>query len=114
MTLRPSKRTKIPLGALEPGESIIIRTETVKKGSEQMGTLRGLVHSLGEDGASLVVGIDWKYGKYLPRIWGAVLSVERGGNMADETTYKVLFHFNFIFLTHYCCQFLTSSETCFF
>lgn len=80
---------RLPPTALSPGEMVCVRVET-SKGAVATECMRGSVYSLGEDGSSIAVAVEARYGDpTFSRLFGRSLRLDRISELADATTYQV-------------------------
>jgi hypothetical protein len=80
---------RLPPTAFSPGDMICVRVSN-KNGAVATECTRGSVYSLCEDGTSIAVAIEARYGDpTFSRLFGKSLRVDRISDLADATTYQV-------------------------
>lgn len=80
---------KLPPSAISPGDLVYIRPEGVA-GPGWGEEMRGTVQSLGQDGATISIALEKRYGDpATAKLFGRVLRVDRVRELADGVTYEV-------------------------
>ncbi|CAM6100030.1 unnamed protein product [Calypogeia fissa] len=88
VTLSMKNGHRLPPTALSPGDMVCVRVET-SKGAVATECMRGSVYSLGEDGSSIAVAVEARYGDpTFSRLFGRSLRLDRISDLADATTYQ--------------------------
>jgi hypothetical protein len=89
VTLSPKNGHRLPPTALSPGDMVCVRVSN-KKGVVATECTRGSIYSLCEDGTSIAVAIEARYGDpTFSRLFGKSLRLDRISDLADATTYQV-------------------------
>jgi hypothetical protein len=82
----------LPPTTISPGDMVCVRISDKRRGGSTMECMRGSVYSLGEDGNSIAVAIEARYGDpTFSRLFGKSLRLDRISALADATTYQVCF-----------------------
>jgi hypothetical protein len=80
---------KLPPSAISPGDLVYIRPEGAA-GPGWGEEMRGTVQSLGQDGATISIALEKRYGDpATAKLFGRVLRVDRVRELADGVTYEV-------------------------
>jgi hypothetical protein len=79
----------LPPTTISPGDMVCVRISDKRRGGSTMECMRGSVYSLGEDGSSIAVAIEARYGDpTFSRLFGKSLRLDRISALADATTYQ--------------------------
>ncbi|BBN06661.1 hypothetical protein MPTK1_3g22970 [Marchantia polymorpha subsp. ruderalis] len=88
VTLAAKGGERLPPSSMSPGDMVCVRVSD-RKGAGATECMRGSVYSLGEDGTSIAVAVEARYGDpTFSRLFGRPLRIDRISDLADATTYQ--------------------------
>ncbi|KAL3694099.1 hypothetical protein R1sor_007750 [Riccia sorocarpa] len=81
-------KERLPPTSISPGDMVFVRVAD-SKGAGATECMRGSVYSLGEDGTTIAVAMEARYGDpTFSRLFGRPLRIDRTSDLADATTYQ--------------------------
>lgn len=88
VSFRPSSGNHLPTSTISPGDMVCVRLMD-KAGAATTECMRGRLYSLSEDGSTVTVSIDARYGDpACARLFGRAVRIDRISELADITTYQ--------------------------
>lgn len=81
---------RLPPTTLSPGDMVCVRT-CDSRGAGATSCMQGFVNNLGEDGCSISVALESRYGdSTFSKLFGKNIRIDRIHGLADAVTYEVL------------------------
>uniref|UniRef100_A0A0C9RMN5 TSA: Wollemia nobilis Ref_Wollemi_Transcript_10509_3085 transcribed RNA sequence n=1 Tax=Wollemia nobilis TaxID=56998 RepID=A0A0C9RMN5_9CONI len=88
VTFRVEEGHRLPPTTISPGDMVCVRISD-SKGAGATSCVQGLVHSLGEDGSSIILSLESRYGDpTFSKLFGKSLRIDRIHSLADAITYE--------------------------
>ncbi|KAL2633676.1 hypothetical protein R1flu_005155 [Riccia fluitans] len=88
VTFAAKGKERLPPTSISPGDMVFVRVAD-SKGAGATECMRGSVYSLGQDGTTIAVAMEARYGDpTFSRLFGRPLRIDRTSDLADATTYQ--------------------------